>query len=316
MDTLAKVFVGVDVSKKHLDVCIYPEGKTFKITNDKDGFEKMTKEISRYFVDIVVCEASGGYEKAMAKYVAKKGFKKWIVDPKRVKHFIAAEGVQYKTDKNDARMIALFASKAERRHEFRDRSENEEALKAFIKRRLQLVDMLANEKKHAQEETTTACKKLIDKNMSNLEKQIDKINKEIHLLTKKDSQINHKIEIAKSIPGIGQVIAATIVAEVPEMGTITNKQAAAMIGVAPLIKQSGTYVGKAHISGGRSDVRRAIYMAALTAAHSDPRIKKIYNKLIDAGKPPKVALVAVMRKLVVYVNTLFKKGEMWNEKFC
>ncbi len=125
-----------------------------------------------------------------------------------------------------------------------------------------------------------------------------------------------KVDIAKSIPGIGPVVASAIIAEVPEMGTITNKQAASIVGVAPLTKQSGTYVGQAHISGGRSGVRRAFYMAALTASNSDPRMKNFYTKLIGAGKPPKVALVAVMRKLVIYVNTLFKKDEMWNEKFC
>ena len=128
MKTLPKVFVGVDVSKKHLDVCVYPEEKTFRITNNEDGFKKMTDEMSKYFVEIITCEASGGYERAMAKYVAKRGFKKWIVDPKRIKHFIIAEGIQYKTDKNDARMIALFASKAERRYDQREKTDNENIL--------------------------------------------------------------------------------------------------------------------------------------------------------------------------------------------
>ncbi len=179
MNTLSKVFVGVDVSKKHLDVCIHPEGKAFRIPNNEDGFKKMISELSGYFVEIITCEASGGYEKSMAKYVAKRGFKKWIVDPKRIKHFIAAEGIQYKTDKNDARMIALFASKAERRYEPREKTKNEEFVRSLVIRRMQLVDILANEKKHAQEDTSDLCKKMVFKHMSYLEKQVEKLNVEI-----------------------------------------------------------------------------------------------------------------------------------------
>jgi len=311
METITKEFVGVDVSKAHLDIHIHPAKKVFRIKNDKDGLKSLHSILSKHEIEQVVCEASGGYENPMLKFIAQKGYKTWRVDPRRIKAFIASEGVKAKTDAIDAKMIALFASQKSCSYVPNQKSEQEEELTALIKERSDLVDLIATEMKRSHQASDGIVQKFIQKRISFMKKQIKKLESIIDKLIKANAELKNKLTIAESMPGVGRVTATTILAYVPELGTVDSKQAAALVGVAPYTKQSGAFKGHASISGGRSAPRRVLFMAALTAAKHNSKFKEFYERLIKCGKKPMVALVALMRKIVVILNAMFRDGKLW-----
>ena len=316
MNTLSKVFVGVDVSKRHLDVCMLPENKSFKIANNKSGHRAFLKKVAHFQVERVVCESSGGYEQKFIHSLDQAEYKTWIVDPKRVKAFISAEGVRAKTDKIDAKMIAMFASKITPRYSKKIVSSEKAKLKEFVKRKTELTEMLAKEKTRLKDPTIDNSINFIKKLIKFMEKQMDIIEKEIEKIIQKDGELQQKVEIMETMPGVGKITSAALVAHLPELGILNSKQIAALVGVAPFTKESGTYVGKASIGGGRAIPRKALYMAALTASRSNPVFKNFYNRLIAKGKKPKVALVGVMRKIIITLNAMLKNGTVWNPKIA
>lgn len=316
MDNLTNIYVGVDVSKKFLDLHIFPIDKSIRIKNDFKYFDKLLQHLDGRKVEQVVCESSGGYEQDFLQFMNQKGYKTWLVDPKRIKAFIISEGVKVKTDKVDAKMIAKFASKTTCKYSQQQRSIYNKKLKEFVRRKIEVTTMIAEEKKRSKGPTTSYSKKLISKHIIFMKKEIEYLNTKIDKLICMDELMREKVEILESMPGIGKTTSSTLVSHLPELGIINSKEVASLVGVAPFNKESGNYKGVSRISGGRPIPRKAIYMAALSASRSNPRLKSFYNKLINNGKKPKVALVAVMRKMIVISNAMIKNNTKWNNEYC
>jgi transposase len=312
MATLSQIDVGVDISKQHLDVYLYQTGKEVHIPNSTEGLARLVKILAQYQVGQIVCEATGGYESLMCKTLRALNYKVWRVQPRRIKAFIASEGIKAKTDKIDAKMIALFASQKECAYDEHSRSENNEKLKNLVALKSSIIRSAAEIKTQLQQVSDADCTEFLNKNLQFYEKQITKLNTHIEQIISDDQDMSNKVKIMTSIPGIGDGTASTMLALLPELGTVNNKVAAALVGVAPYTRQSGNFKGQAKISGGRAPVRSMLYMAALTAIKYNPKLMEFYQRLIASGKVFKVAIVAVMRKLVIYLNTLVKKGELWN----
>ena len=312
MENLPKIYVGVDVSKKMLDVYYHPTGKKSSVENTKNGMKHLVKELSQSHVENVVFEASGGYENLLRNTLEAKEIKFWRVNPQRVSHFRLAEGIQAKSDTSDARVLAFFGEQHQSRYEPYKYSSEEEKLRDFVIRRDDLVKMLIAEKARLKSPSSANYAKSIKKILAAIEKEINRIEQEIATFTKQIAKFEFKAEILQSIPGIGNITAFSILSTVPELGNIQNKAACALFGVVPYTRRSGTYKGKEFIRGGRPLPRRVLYMAILTAVRFNPVLKKFYQRLIAAGKKPKVALVAAMRKMVIVINTLLQKKEMWN----
>lgn len=311
MKNVANVFVGVDVSKLFLDICLYPKNLFFKVKNNDDGIEKFFDTLSSYEIERVAFESSGGYENLLLDHCQQAGYAVWQIDPKLVKAFIISEGVKAKTDKIDAKMIALFASKKEPRHEKMAIAENQKKLRALVQRRDALVAMSSMEKKRLNGPMATYCKVDIEEMLKIFADSINAFEVKIQKIIAEDSKMRQRKEILESIPGIGSTTAASLIAHMPELGDITNKQAAALIGVAPYSKQSGMYQGNEMISGGRFAPRCALYMAALSACRYNPVMKHFYGRLRCAGKKPKIAVVAVMNKLICTINAMCTKNTKW-----
>lgn len=312
MTILTHVDVGVDISKKHLDFHLYQDGKTLHVLNSKEGIGKVTNLLSQYEVRQIVCESTGMYGNLMCNELRSAGYNVWVVPPQRIKAFGISVGIKVKTDKIDAEMIAAFASKNECPHEYTPLSKDNEKLKELVNLKSSMTAAAAELKTKLQQTTDLDCIKFITKDLRHQEKIIKKLSEQINALIKNNDELKKKANIIRSIDGIGPGTTEIFLALLPELGKVSNKVAAALVGVAPYIKQSGSYKGQAHISGGRSELRKVLYMAALTATTYNPKLKIFYERLRAAGKPFKVAIVAVMRKLVTYMNILVSKGELWN----
>lgn len=311
MNNVTKNFVGVDVSKGWLDICIYPIEKYMKVDNTEEGINQSLKVFSKSNIVQIVCESSGGYENLFVSLCADAGYKVWRVDPKRVKAFIASEGVKAKTDKIDAKMIAIFASQKEASYTQNVRSELDEKIRALVRRKADLTEMGAMEKKRLKGPTGQFCKDKIERHIKTIDQDILEIEKEIQELITQSPELSNKSDILQSIPGIGKSTAAALIADMPELGTIDNKKAAALLGVVPYSKQSGTYRGSEVISGGRPAPRKALYMAVLCATRYNKPMKVFYDRLRKNGKKPKVAVVAVMNKLIVTINAMLRDNKKW-----
>lgn len=310
MNNLTKACIGVDISKRTLDICINPINKSYKISNAEDAIETFVEELKKFDVKQIACEATGGYEKPLAKVLKKHGYTLWIVDPRRIKGHIVATGCKSKNDKIDARKIAEFAAKNDPDYNAMHKTENQELVHVLSNRRTDLVQMLAAEKTRLKDPSHELCKDSIQNMIQILENEIKAVEVQIKNIVKKDDELSKKAKLLESIPGIGSISAALLLSALPELGTITNKQIAALIGLAPFDNSSGNYVGKKKIRGGRAIPRNMLYMCALTAIKHYLPFKQFYDRLIANKKPFKIALVAVMRKLIVLANTLLRKGEM------
>jgi transposase len=311
MDKITEVFVGVDVSKNHLDVYLDPVSKKLQIGNNIHGLKKLLSLLSRYTVVQVVCESSGGYEYGLLTILRKAAYNVWQVDPKRIKAFIVSEGVNVKTDATDAKMIARFASQKQCSYTTQSPSLHANQLRALVRRKADFIGIAATEKKRLRHPQQVYCKEEIKRHIAFIKKEIDKLDKKIMILIENDDEWGRKAKLLESVPGIGKTTASTLLADMPELGKLNSKQIAALIGVAPYNNQSGEYRGQATIKGGRSYPRHILYMAALTASRSNPTMRKFYQRLIAAKKKAKVALVAVMRKLIVILNVMLERGEYW-----
>ena len=274
LTNVTKIVVGVDVAKKHLDICIYDSNhieienkknvkhKILRVENSIKGLNIMLTELARYnFNDIerIVWESSGGYENLMSKVLEQAGYFTWSVDPKRIRGFVASQGIKVKTDKIDAKMIALFASQNKPDYTKIKRSANHNDLRALVRRKIDLIEMVGMEKKRLNHPKEGFCKEEIDTHIQFMEKQIESIRQKINDLIKDDDNLLRNAEIIDSIPGVGESTVHVILAELPEIGAVTDKQIAAIVGVAPYQNESGTYKGSASIDGGRFFVRNALY---------------------------------------------------------
>ena len=312
MKNLSKIYVGVDVSKRTLDVYYHPTGEKLCVENTQNGVKYLVKELSQLNIENVVFEASGGYEFLLKNMLMVRKAKFWRVNPQRVAHFRLAEGIQAKSDTSDARVLALFGEQHRSRYEPYNYSLEEKKLRDLVIRRCDLIKMLIAEKARLKSPSAKNYTKSIKKILTAFEKEIERIEQDITKLTKQAANFEFKAKVLQSIPGVGNITAFSVLSTMPELGSISNKAACALFGAVPYTRRSGMYKGKEFIRGGRSLPRRALYMAILMAVRCNPALKTFYQRLIAAGKKPKVALIAAMRKLVVIINTLLQRKEMWN----
>jgi len=302
-------YVGVDVSKSSLDLNMLPGNKSQQFSNDDQGVTQLVKFLRKVDPTLIVFESTGGLEMLAVSSLVERQLPVVIINPRQVRDFAKATGKLAKTDAIDAATIARFARDI--RPEIRPfKDEQTQALTALNTRRRQIVDMLVAEKNRLY----TALKpnrKSIEQHIRWLEKALSDINSDIDQMIKQSPTWRKNDEILQSFKGIGPVTSATLLCALPELGSLDRKKIAALVGVAPLNCDSGKYRGRRRIMGGRAEVRRSLYMATVAALRYNPTIKSFYDRLIDAGKPPKLALTACMRKIIVTLNAMMKNRSYW-----
>jgi len=295
--------IGLDVAKLSLE--LHVEGRSHALGNDAKGYARILKLLLPYPGAHVVCEATGGYEQRVVRALQSAGVPVSIVEAGRVRHFAQAQGKRAKTDSIDAAVLARYGA-AFQPAPTPSPSVSQQRLGDLSRRRRQLIDTLLVERNRAEHHTDAFCKRQARSLLTLLEKQVTQCDAQIATLIAADPILAHKAQRLDAIPGVGAVVAATVLAELPELGTLTPQTAAALAGVAPYNRDSGVLKGVRRISGGRAQVRSALYMAALSAVRHDRILKEFYLRLRAAGKKPIVALVASMRKLVILMNRLLK----------
>jgi transposase len=305
-------YVGIDVSKRWLEVCVNEQAKSRKIGNDADGYRSLVESMQAVGPELIVFEATGGYERRAAKALSEAGLAVAVVNPTRVRRFAEALGILAKTDKIDAQVIAHFASVVKPAANGRQ-TPLEEQLAACVERRRQLLVQLVAEKNRLS--TCPDCiRDGIQEHIAWLEEQIARLEVDIATFIRQEPAWQARADIIDSVPGVGAVTASTMVAELPELGQLNRQKIAALVGVAPFNKDSGPKKRKRKIFGGRAGVRRTLYMATLSATRHNPIIRAFYQKLRQRGKEKKVALTACMRKLLVIINAMVRKGVAWQLK--
>ena len=303
-------FVGIDVAKKSLDVATLPATTRRTFSHDAKGRRELLGNLPQPETCLVVVEATGGYERLLVADLLDAGHLVAVVNPRQVRDFAKALGILAKTDRIDAAVIARFGQQVEPRP-LAEVHEKQGELDQLVTRRRQLVVLRTAEKNRFTMAHSKPVKRSLQLVIDTLNKEIKRIEKEILALIESDDQWQGKADILSSVPGVGNVTAATLIAEFPELGQINRQQAAAL---APFNRDSGKFKGKRSISGGRRTVRTALYMAALSAKTHNPLIRKFAERLKAEGKLPKVILTACMRKLLVILNTMLKTNTLWNPR--
>ncbi len=315
-DQHTKVHLGIDVSKRTLDVCILredapqEEGESFVVTNDQGGLEEILSRLEGMSVELAVMEATGRYERLAATMLAANGVSVAIVNPRQARDFAKAIGQLAKTDKIDAFVLARFARAVEPRASVIP-EEEAVALQGILARRRQLIEMLVSENNRLQIASEGALAKRIQAHIEWLKKEIERTDGDLDEAIEGSAAFKENETLLRSVPGVGRVLSRTLLAELPELGEITHKRLCALVGVAPFNRDSGQSRGKREAWGGRAPVRAALYMGALVATRHNPAIKEFYERLLAAGKPKKVALVACMRKLLSILNALMRDRAIW-----
>ena len=302
-------FVGVDVSKEWLDVGVWPGGQTWRCARDNVGFRELVDALGPMRPVAIVMEASGGYEAPVAATLAEARLPVHVVNPRQVRDFAKATGTLAKTDRIDAVMLGRFAQAV--RPEPRPlKDEQTSELEGLLVRRRQLVDMVVMEKNRLAQ----AHKKLqpdIRSHINWLQKRVKHADRDIGDAIKRMPLWREQDELLQSAPGVGDVMSRTLIALLPELGRLTRRQIAALVGVAPFACDSGQMKGKRRCWGGRAEVRPVLYMATLTAKRHSPVIRSFYERLIAVGKPAKVAITACMRKLLTILNAMVRDNKPW-----
>jgi len=304
--TRTQVFVGIDVSKAQLDMALRPEGR-FSASNDEAGFAQILERLKAAPPTLVVLEATGGLEIPITGVLAAAGVPVVVVNPRQVRDFAKATGKLAKTDALDAQVLAHFAEVL--RPALRPLPDAQ-ALAALLARRRQLVEMLTAEKNRLSS-AHTPVRKSLRTHIVWLERELSHTDRDLAHAIRESPVWREKDDLLQSVPGIGPVGTSTLLANLPELGTLTGKQIAALVGVAPLNRDSGTWRGKRTVWGGRAQVRAILYMSALTATRFNPVIRVFYQRLCAAGKAKKVALTACMRKLLIILNAMMKHRTRW-----
>lgn len=308
---MADAYVGIDVSKAWLDVAVRPSGEMWKVANDESGFAELVEKLKAVGPTVVVMEATGGYQAPAAAALSVAGFVVAVVNPRQVRDFGRASGRLAKTDALDAEVIAHFAEVMKPVPRALPDSETE-ALRSVVTRRRQLVEMIVAETNRL----STALKPVradIEEHINFLRRRLKDMDDDLYDGLKKSPLWRVKEQLLKSVPGVGRVTICTLIAHVPELGALTGRKISALVGVAPLNRDSGTYRGKRMTWGGRAGVRHVLYMATLASVRTSPTMRACYDRLRANGKPAKVALVACMRKLLVRLNAMMRTGTPWME---
>lgn len=305
----SEAFVGVDVSKSLLDVNALPQQTSRQFSNDDKGVKQLITFLEKINPTLIVFESTGGLEMLAVSSLVEQQLPTVIMNPRQIRDYAKATGRLAKTDAIDAETIARFARDI--RPEIRPlKDEQTQTLSVLNARRKQIVDMLVAEKNRLHS-AVKLNRKSIQQHIRFLEKALKDINNDIDQMIKKSPAWCEKDEILQSFKGIGPVTSAMLLCNLPELGILNRKEIAALVGVAPMNCDSGRYKGRRRIIGGRADVRRSLYMAAVASLRHSPMIKTFYDKLINAGKPPKLALTACMRKILVILNAMIKNRSYW-----
>jgi transposase len=305
------IYVGIDVSKHHLDVAFPGVPQVWRTPNDATGIAALVRRVSRLNSPHVVCEATGGYTRRLTGDLAAATVPLSRVNPRQVRDFTRATGRLAKTDEIDAAAILRFAD-AMRPPASPAPSPEQVRLTDLVRRRRQLVDAAAQEKQREPIPGQPLVTGSIERHLAFLAREIGAIDEAIADAIEADGMLARRAKLLRSIPGVGAVTAATLVAELPELGTTGNKQIAALTGVAPMNRDSGMSRGQAHIVGGRMSARCCLYMATIVAIRWNPVIRPFYKHLREQGKPPKVAIVAAMRKLITTANSMLTHDRPWH----
>lgn len=309
--TSASVFAGIDVSKAQLDIALRPEGR-FTVTNDEAGIATVVERLRGAPPIVVVLEATGKLEVPLASALAAAQLPVAVVNPRQVRDFAKASGLLAKTDLLDAQILARFAEVM--RPEPRPLADEQtQALAAILARRRQLIEMLTAEKNRLSA-APKPVRKSLRAHIAWLEREIAHTDTDLAHAIRESPVWREKDDLLRSAPGVGPILATTLLAELPELGALDRKQIAALVGVAPLNRDSGTLRGKRTIWGGRAQVRAVLYMAAVVAARCNPVIRAFYQRLQAAGKAKKVALTACMRKLLTILNAMMKHRTPWRSQ--
>ncbi|NDC22441.1 IS110 family transposase [bacterium] len=306
-------YVGIDVSKPLLDV--YWNNEYHQISNDAEGLKSLLtllahSESTGNKIALVTCEASGGYERLLVKTLRNAAYPVHVAHANKVRAFAKAKGWLAKTDKIDAKVISLYAQVMEVLPAKYPLTECQELIKEVVKRREELCDTRAQEKNRLDKVSNPKIKKSIKAHIKWLDKSIDELSSELERLSE-DTEVKNKIELLTSVPSIGVITASYIVAYLPELGSLSNKEIAALVGVAPYAHDSGLAKGKRFIQGGRQRVRNCIFMSALSSLRWNPQLRAVYDRLVARGKPAKLALTAIMRKLIIMLNSIMKRNTPW-----
>lgn len=311
MEDSLRTVVGIDVAKAKVDVATDPPTRTLTFPNNASGFHALASAVRPLDVGLVVVEATGGYERALVAALRAEGFAVAVINGARIRHFANASGILAKTDAIDARVIAEFGRRMQPRPG-EPRSEAVEAIDQLIVRRRQLVGMRTMEMNREQQATATLALKQIRQLIKVLDRQIAQVDEEIGETIDGDPTLKEKVDILRSVPGVGDVTARTLLAELSELGDASRQEIGALTGVAPYDRSSGPSNRKRSIRGGRTGARTVGYMAAFSAMRCNPVIRAFAERLKAKGKPHKVVVVACIRKLFTILNALLKRGEKWN----
>lgn len=304
-----KVYVGIDVAKASIEVAVHQTEQRWGMSNDEAGITLAVTRIKGLAPEIVVLEATGGFELPLATALVVAKVPVAIVNPRQVRDFAKASGKLAKTDTLDAQVIAHFAAAV--RPEPRPLADPQaEELSAILTRRHQLIGMLTAEKNRLHTAPKTV-KEDIQTNIAWLEQKLVNIEGDLRRRIKDSPMWREKEDLLRGVPGVGPVLSATLLTGLPELGTLNRRKIAALVGVAPLNRDSGTLRGRRTVWGGRARVREPLYMAALVATRHNPVIRSFYQRLLAAGKAKKVALTACMRKLLVILNAMLKHRTIW-----
>lgn len=307
--TKSRVNVGVDVGKWSLDICIHEKMLVWQVENTPDGIRSLMNRLSRYHVERIVMEATGRYEFALAEAAYEKGLPVCVAKPASVRKYAGAIEQLAKTDRIDAQVIAEYAAVIKPRVT-PEKSKNLIAIKDLLARRRQILSLRTQEinRRHIMDDgIKRSCRRLI----KYFDVEIAWVEKRLEKLVEAESEWSEKREILESAPGVGKTLAFTLLADMPELGSLTNKQASALVGVAPINRDSGKMRGKRRIQGGRASVRTTLYMATLSATQCNPAIKAFYKNLVAQGKHKKVALTACMRKFITILNAMIREKQAW-----
>lgn len=308
-DASPRVFAGIDVSKAQLDVGFWPVGERLSFTNDRVGRAALVRRLTRLKPEAIGLEASGGYEREALAALLDAGLAAHRLNPLRVRQFALACGTIAKNDRLDAEAIARFVGCVPHRAARPDRAA--QALAELVTARRQLCNDLTRCTNHAEHATQPLVRRCHQRHATRLKADILLLDKTIAQTVARDQAMAHRNTLLRSVPGVGPVLAHTLLALMPELGTLSNRQAAALIGVAPFDCESGTSKGRRRIFGGRKPIRDVAYMAAIVAGQHNPVMAAFKQRLVQAGKQPKVAIVAVMRKLITTLNAILRTDQPW-----
>ena len=305
-------YVGIDVAKAQVDVAIRPTNDRWEIPRDEAGIRKLVSQMKTLEPVMVLMEASGGLELPLVAALAAEAVPVVVVNPRQVRDFARATGKLAKTDALDAAVLAHFAEAV--RPPVRPlRDAETQALNSLAARRHQVMTMLVSEKNRLSAATTVAVRPRIEAHIVWLERELDDLDEGLRQTLRQSPVWREKDDLLRTVPGVGEQLSLTLLAYLPELGTLDRRQIAALVGVAPFNRDSGTLRGKRTVWGGRARVRAALYMGALVASRFNPVIRDFYQRLLADGKPKKLALTACMRKLLVILNSMLKHGSPWRD---